>query len=82
MSEHRDYSLILAAVRVFRKDGKINENARLIAAATDLLAAADKIDHLSLVIESAVRNADNGNYNAVLFALKATRAAIAKASGP
>ncbi len=56
-------------------------NARLIAAAPDLLAAAIKLDHMALVIDSAVRNANNGNYNKVLFALKAVAAAIAKAEG-
>jgi hypothetical protein len=53
----------------------------LIAAAPDLLSAAIKLDRMALVIESAVRRANDGNYHAVLSALKAIEAAIAKAEG-
>jgi hypothetical protein len=56
-------------------------NAPLIAAAPDLLSAAIKLDRMALVIESAVRRANDGNYNATLSALKAIEAAIAKAEG-
>ena len=56
-------------------------NARLIAAAPDHNAASREIDRLSLVIESAVRNAEPSHHAKVLAALKANRAAIAKAEG-
>lgn len=54
-------------------------NARLIAAAPELLAISQEMDRLMLVIESAARTADPGNHQSVLAALKANRAAIAKA---
>jgi len=63
------------------RSGSTEANARLIAAAPDLDAAAREIDRLLLVIESAVRNADPVHHEAVLAALKANRTAIAKASG-
>jgi hypothetical protein len=53
--------------------------ARQTIAAPHLLAAAQKINRLALVIESAIRRADDGNYYAVLDALKAIEAAIVKA---
>lgn len=56
-------------------------DARLIAAAPDLAEAAIEIDRLFLVIESAVRNADPRHQPVVLAALKANRAALAKAGG-
>lgn len=43
--------------------------------------AATEIDHLSFVIESAVRNADPGHSEAVTKALIAIRAGVAKATG-
>jgi len=65
--------------RSARGDAEIHANARLIAAAPDHYAAARELDRLMLVIESAVRNADPSHHEAVLAALKANRAAIAKA---
>jgi len=59
---------------------EMRANARLIAAAPDYDASAREIDRLLLVIESAVRNADPTHHAAVLAALKANRAAIAKAT--
>ena len=56
-------------------------NARLIAAAPDQNAALLEVDRLSLVIESAVRYADFPNHAAVLAALNAVTAAIARARG-
>lgn len=56
-------------------------NARLIAAAPCQHDAGREIDRLSLVIESAVRNADPVNHEAVLAALKANRAALQRATG-
>jgi hypothetical protein len=56
-------------------------NFRLIAAALDLYAAGAAIDRLLLVIESAVRTADPAHHSAVLDALEANRAALAKAQG-
>jgi hypothetical protein len=43
-----------------------------------LRAALQSVDRLSLVIESAVRNADPTNHAAVLAAIKATRAALSQ----
>ena len=57
-------------------------NARLIAAAPNMLAAAREIDRLLLVIESAVRNADHPHWEAVVRALKANNAAIGLAVPP
>lgn len=54
----------------------------LIAAAPEMLAAGVEIDRLILVIESAVRYADQLNHAEVLAALKANRAAIIKARTP
>ena len=56
-------------------------DARLIAAAPELLDAAVELDRLLLVIESAVRFADPTHSKAVLAALKANSAAISKAKG-
>ena len=59
-------------------------NARLIAAAPDQYAAAVEFDRLSLMIESAVRErcgASSRDHEAVAAAIKANRAAIAKARG-
>ena len=57
-------------------------DARLIAAAPDLLAVAEEFDRLALVIESAVREARSPDrHAAVLAALKANHTAIAKAKG-
>ena len=56
-------------------------NARLIAAAPDHHDAARALDRLSLVILAAVNYADKGNLEAVSAALKANRAAIARATG-
>lgn len=56
-------------------------HAQIAAAAPVMLAAAQEIDRLLLVIESAVRNSDAVEYAAILKALKANRAAIAKAEG-
>lgn len=53
-----------------------------MAAAHDLLEAAREIDRLSLVIESAVRNADSRHHDAVVTAIKDLRAAIKKATAP
>lgn len=54
-------------------------NARLISAAPELLAAAEEVYALSLVIESAVRNSDSRNHARILAALRVIRAAIVKA---
>ena len=54
-------------------------NTRLIAAAWEQHEAAVALDRLSLVIESAVRNADPSQHSVVLAVLQANRAAIAKA---
>lgn len=56
-------------------------NASLIAAAPDQHASGIELDRLFLVIESAVRNADPAHLPAVVAALKANRAAVAKAEG-
>jgi hypothetical protein len=56
-------------------------NARLIAASPDLFGTAREVDRLTLVILAAVSHADRGNLDAVSEALKAQRAAIAKATG-
>ena len=68
---------------ISRKIGRphAEQDARLIAAAPDHHDAAREIDRLVLVIESAVRNADPGHHAEVLAALRANRAAIAKATG-
>lgn len=57
------------------------EDARLIAAAPDQHAAAREIDRLSLVILSAVKADQPGQYDAVVAAILANRAAIASATG-
>ena len=54
-------------------------NARLVAAAPELLAAGSELDRLTFVIESAVRRSDPLNHPAVVAAIKANRAALAKA---
>lgn len=57
-------------------------NARLIAAAPDMLAVAEEFDRLSLVIESAARNEHQVNPSAcarIVAAIKANRAAIKSA---
>lgn len=56
-------------------------NAHLIAAAPDHHANAVEFDRLCLVIESAVRNADPSNIEAVVALIKANRAALSKAEG-
>jgi hypothetical protein len=53
-------------------------NAKLIAAAPDQHEAAKEIDGWSLVIESAVREAQPHHAEAIVNALLANRAAIAK----
>lgn len=55
-------------------------NARLIAAAPQLLEALQAYDRLSLVIESAVRLGDPLHGPGVVAAIKAGRAAIATAT--
>ena len=55
-------------------------NARLIAAAPDLLEAAQEFQRLGLVILSAVNFADGANLDEVTRALNSARAAIAKAT--
>lgn len=59
-------------------------NIRLIRAAPELLKQAKEFDRLSLVIESEIRNAlgaDSPAREGILLAIKANRAAIAKAEG-
>jgi hypothetical protein len=63
------------------KDWESEANARLIAAAPEMLATAKEIDRFLLVIECAVRSADPSQHRAVLDALMANRAAIRKAEG-
>lgn len=62
-------------------DPERDANAHLIAAATDLLTAAKEMDRWMLVIESAMRADAPRDHGAVLDALKANAAAIAKATG-
>ena len=57
-------------------------NARLIAAAPDMLAALKNIDHWLLVISSAVRADAPKDYDGVSAALKEVIAALEKARGP
>jgi hypothetical protein len=64
-----------------RKHTNSYRDALQIAATPDLLAAAREIDSFALVIESAVRDIEPVHYAAVLAALKANIAAIAKATG-
>jgi hypothetical protein len=61
-------------------EAEVVANARLIAAAPDLLAVAMEIYRFSLVIESAVRNGDPANDDGVFGALMKVRTAIAKAT--
>lgn len=56
-------------------------NARLIAAAPDYHAVALELHRLSLVIESAVRNADPVLRDDVAALISANRAAVAKVEG-
>lgn len=56
-------------------------DARLIAAAPDHHAVAVELHRLSLVIESAVRNADPAHRDDVVALINANRAAIAKTEG-
>ena len=65
----------------WRDSAEFEANARLIAAAPDLLAALKEWDRLSLVIDSAVRRADPTYADDVLGRIRAGRAAIAKARG-
>lgn len=58
------------------------DDCRLIGAAPDLYASAKKLDHLMLVIESAVRHADPAHHAAVMALLAENSAAIAKATTP
>jgi hypothetical protein len=82
---------VIRDVRRFGSDGNIDPatealpaaNATLIALARTHMpallagiAALQMYDHLSLVIESAVRTADKGNYEATLAAIKSGRAAL------
>jgi hypothetical protein len=80
----------MSRCRFVEADGSIHEisdetalaNARLIAAAPDLLRVLKDFDHLSLVIESAVRERGQpSTYDSVVSVIKITRAAIAKAAG-
>lgn len=58
---------------------RIEADARLIAAAPSLLATAQEVDRLMLVIESAVRSAHAVEYDAILTALRANRDAVGMA---
>lgn len=60
---------------------EMEANAHLIAAAPDFSDVSRELQRLSLVIESAVRNADLPNRPDVLALINANRAAIAKAEG-
>ena len=62
-----------------RSEEEMEANAHLIAAAPDMLSNGVEFDRLCLVIESAVRNADPANLDAVVALIHANRAAIAKA---
>lgn len=60
---------------------RADANARLAASAPELLEALRELNRLSLVIMSAVNFADQSNLTFVSQAIKAARAAIAKATG-
>lgn len=64
-----------------RSEKVVRANAHLIAAAPDLYAVETDLDRLSLVIESAVRNADPKRHDEIVALIRANRAALAKARG-
>lgn len=79
-------AVMVAEVRgAIKVDGRTHEqnaaNAALLAAAPRLLKCARELHRLSLVIESAVRNADPRHHPAVLKAIKENTAAIRAAQG-
>ena len=68
-------------VLVMRMDGATLGDMLAMAAAPEQHAAGLELERLSLIIESAVRQADPVHHAAVVSLIKANRAALAKATG-
>lgn len=80
MAEHRGPGSKFCVATTNPWSDSQQRDAHLIAAAFEQHSAGLEIHRLSLVIESAVRNADPVHHEAVLAAIKANSAAVAKAA--